>query len=1087
MDTVGKVASDIGTGITEVPRAVAKGVTGAVNEVFDATAPAAKWLEEKTGLTKALTGQDPTFDNGVFRDMADPQSVTGNLVKDVSKFLTGFVGGMRIVKAASGGAAVSTAGKFAQASAAGAISDAAVFKGTEERLSNLLIQYPMLDNSVTQYLAAKPDDGEAEGRFKNALEGLLLGGVTEGVFLGAKALKALRRGDTAAAEALSAEAETVAKKLETEPVQGSLNLEGGGPKPDSIHEQVRPGVQTDAGKSKPTDLTREGAVTAPKPFMAPEKVQELRENVKRMYTVGGEDMTVHGQDFNFSNFTSSEDVRAAINTMSATIDEEIRKVKGGNSEGIRNWQTVQRNSDRLAEQVGEDPMIMFNKLRDDARDMKFMDSKVLAYRTFLNSITDKTLAIARLYNANKPGVFGTMEELERNLVHHVQLWGETQALFKGVQTNIARSLNAMKLPAGTDLKMVLGTDLQTMAKQLVMAADDPAAAGKIVRGSLGNKLWNTHNEYWINAMLSNPKTWAANFLGNTARMLLDPAENAIAGAINGDKGQVLDGFLTYAGYMMNAVDSIRMAGKSLRLGEAVLDPHVSFLDGTPQHAISSSYWGVKPGLGANMIDGVGQFVNIPSRAMIGIDEFSKQLTYRGNLWGSFVREAWDKGIRGRDALDYAGSKLEQAFDGTGRGLDDRAMKIARDTTFQQPLEAGSFSSWMQNGTNKFAPLKIIAPFVRTPANIMAYLWDRTPGINMLHKQMQQDFLAGGERRASVLAKTATGGALWTAGFGLALNGSITGNGPADPNVRKTKLETGWKPYSIREVDPETGKVTYTPYNKADPISMFMGLAADIVEIGPHMSDMEFEKLALAATTALAHNLNNKSYLQGITNAVQAWAQPDKKVEKWWEGYVSSYVPAAAAAFKDDPYMREVRSTVDAIKAKTPGLSETLDPVRNMLGEKIALPSGHGIDAINPFYGSEWKNDAVYDELSRLAEINKTGFQPPAKKWGDFDLTQAKVGPNQTAYDRLQELIGTVKDSRGRTVKDTLEERILGNDWSKLTDGGETYDGSRMMTIKAILGGYRHMAEGALIKENEDLQSHYMAHQFNRAQALKVQQ
>ena len=50
------------------------------------------------------------------------------------------------------------------------------FDGQQERLSNLLkeVDNPALNNAVTQYLAADPDDSELEGRMKNVLEGVMI-------------------------------------------------------------------------------------------------------------------------------------------------------------------------------------------------------------------------------------------------------------------------------------------------------------------------------------------------------------------------------------------------------------------------------------------------------------------------------------------------------------------------------------------------------------------------------------------------------------------------------------------------------------------------------------------------------------------------------------------------------------------------------------------------------------------------------------------------------------------------------------------------------------------------------------------------
>lgn len=62
----------------------------------------------------------------------------------------------------------------------------------EERLANLIQQFPELNNPITDYLQAKPDDSEAEGRFKNALEGLMVGLVAEPFMRSLRLLKYAR-------------------------------------------------------------------------------------------------------------------------------------------------------------------------------------------------------------------------------------------------------------------------------------------------------------------------------------------------------------------------------------------------------------------------------------------------------------------------------------------------------------------------------------------------------------------------------------------------------------------------------------------------------------------------------------------------------------------------------------------------------------------------------------------------------------------------------------------------------------------------------------------------------------------------------
>ncbi|MEL6922279.1 MAG: hypothetical protein AAFO77_14925, partial [Pseudomonadota bacterium] len=73
--------------------------------------------------------------------------------------------------------------------AAGAIADATVFDPHEQRLANLVQRYPQLRNPVTEFLASDPSDTAAEGRLKNALEGLLFGAVLDRFVSGLRVMR----------------------------------------------------------------------------------------------------------------------------------------------------------------------------------------------------------------------------------------------------------------------------------------------------------------------------------------------------------------------------------------------------------------------------------------------------------------------------------------------------------------------------------------------------------------------------------------------------------------------------------------------------------------------------------------------------------------------------------------------------------------------------------------------------------------------------------------------------------------------------------------------------------------------------------
>lgn len=64
---------------------------------------------------------------------------------------------------------------MAIATGAGAITDVVHFEAEDPTLSNLIQQYPSLQNPITEYLQTNPDDPESLNRFKRAVEGAGLG------------------------------------------------------------------------------------------------------------------------------------------------------------------------------------------------------------------------------------------------------------------------------------------------------------------------------------------------------------------------------------------------------------------------------------------------------------------------------------------------------------------------------------------------------------------------------------------------------------------------------------------------------------------------------------------------------------------------------------------------------------------------------------------------------------------------------------------------------------------------------------------------------------------------------------------------
>ncbi|WP_143540455.1 hypothetical protein [Rhodovulum sulfidophilum] len=144
-----------------------------------------KWVWMDTEERKEFfetNGRPEFLDLGVDR----PNRTAGQMTEGVTQFLVGFIPAVRAVRLVGAVRVVGSTGTYM---AAGAIADATVFDPHEQRLANLVQRYPKLRNPITEYLASDPGDSAAEGRLKNALEGLLFGAVLDRFVAGLRVMR----------------------------------------------------------------------------------------------------------------------------------------------------------------------------------------------------------------------------------------------------------------------------------------------------------------------------------------------------------------------------------------------------------------------------------------------------------------------------------------------------------------------------------------------------------------------------------------------------------------------------------------------------------------------------------------------------------------------------------------------------------------------------------------------------------------------------------------------------------------------------------------------------------------------------------
>lgn len=992
-------------------------------------------------------------------DFPDVGGTTGAVTQSIAQFAIGMVGAGKFLKAAgilqgAGSAAVG----FARLSLQGAIADVTVFDGHEQKLSNLLDAYPALQNPVTDFLRADPSDGQAEGRLKAATEGLLTGGALEVLSLSLKGLKGLRAAKAAGDPKIAA---TVAEQLgaDIEAKLAAQKLAG------EAAAQVPPTTGMTGSRAKVASTVYDGKIEGAKPVApvpgepriggdptprGPTELmsQELRDSIVQKIKDGGTDLSPRpNRDFNFETMDPAdpEAVKGALNLMSDALAPDIEKATGG---------TISlKETSELADIIGNDPADLMQAISKDASTVSQQHARLVAGKEMLQSLARQVTTEAQ---AVSTGVAKTPDKLNKLL----ELTAQLHVNLKTVQTGAARTTSAGRIITGDAFS-------NEMLRVLAMADGNPQLVRQMLdTPSLARRTLNGALEYWYNCLLSGPKTHLVNILSSTINTGMRPLNRMIG-------GQFKEGLDEVVGMRMAWRDSWKMARLAFENERSFLNPGNLKADGQ-RFSLSSKNFNLKPEskMGAT-VDFLGKVARLPSRFLMAEDELLKQINYRGNLYAKATREGTEKGLKEGQLAEYVAKRVEDAFSGNGRALDEASLRQANIATFTEELRPGSIPSSINNMVNKHPALRVILTFVRTPTNLIRQFGQQFPVLQEFSHTFRADLAAGGERAAIAKGKRATGAMMAGSAALLAYGGMITGRGPNDPKMREAMKANGWKPYSIKIGD------TYVDYGRVDPYGMFFGLAADIAEARAYVSDDDAESMAEALGCAVARNLTSKTYLHGMTGFLEALDSGEPgKIGKLMQSYAGSAVPFSsgmkAVAVSTDPTVREVRSMVDAIMARTPGLSDKLPAKRNFLGDTEVRPMGMG-EGINPIAYSTDLHDDVSEELIRM---NRGLSKPGSKINQRIDLLQYPGAGNETAYDRLLALRGEVKARGGRTLKEALTHEIRSESYKRLPDGTDEYSSAKMDRLKGVMGEYQEKAMKALRKEFPDLDKDMKADQDN---------
>ena len=432
------------------------------------------------------------------------------------------------------------------------------------------------------------------------------------------------------------------------------------------------------------------------------------------------------------------------------------------------------------------------------------------------------------------------------------------------------------------------------------------------------------------------------------------------------------------------------------------------------------------------------------RALQAVDDTFKHILARARSKEIAMRQALEEVGDDFDKITpeilgrYEDIHFQHLHDGEGN------LNLAKDSFLNKQFKEVTLTTELDGAAKQldkvFNDIPLIKPFylfARTGINGLNFTYKNTPLLGALHKESIDilrhtgddfsDLAKYGIENAADLAnarnlfagRQAVGATVVSTISGLYLNGQLTGNGPADRQLRQNWINSGWKPNHIYVGDVGFDYTSLEPYNT---------IFSTIADIGDNMELMGSEwseKRLQAAAFVIGRGLQGKTYMSGLDQLMQIAQNPSGPAgSKAIANIFNNSVPLAGMRNEFgkwiNPHMKELNSsTWDSIRNRNLA-SEALAP---LTGQE-ALPNKH--DLLN---GKPIKNwNIIGRSFNAISPIQMDiRSSSPGRKLlldSNYDLKSTTYAYNGYSFVRdarvrshFQNAIGTVPIKyRGKTFK-----------------------------------------------------------------------
>ena len=1125
--------------ISEIPSAIAEGAAKAVHNTSklftrgmdsitgDRYGKATRWINDSLGggythfteegmRWSAEVDTDPED----FKEVLNVRTGTGDFVSGVSQFVTGFALTRGVGKAAGAGTGVK------QSIGYGVAGEQIAFDPHEARLSNLIEEYPALQNPVTDYLSADPEDSEAEARFKMTLEALGLEGAAGVVFAGVRKVNRARKG----LKADPTDEQALKDYMDAQAVNFNVSL-------DELDGKLAKAVKAEADLR---DTYK--AADAKAHVLTPEAVAGIKAGARKaeveafdpaLKTDGADEHGFGVTKTNDELVRQADDVLAEFFVDGASVAQTLKSLN--DSMNLKDFDVYFTAAGRL--------------LQLNTRNMALAHQGLTKIK--LNAA--KKLEVLKAQGGISPAKLDELAgELQQGIVTHRNKYRQVQAdyieaikAFRGGGKTAGRAVQVNKLFQNFDAPPHI---VEQHFDELIHSMPSDKARNSFVARALlmmeksGKKSLKVLDELFITNILTGVKTHVVNTVGNTAYGLTLPLERLVAsgykvaaGDLKGAGRMARGAIQQYAGMRHALRESASLAGNAYKTAEAKLDSYSTWENQAQSTIIGRDLpidkktlaelgkWMRRKESEITLLDVLGTTMRAASgRALTMEDEFFKNMNFRSHVWSNSYMDALDEakamGLTGKEAKTHAKEFAQNSVDRaaaeqlrlkevgapTEIGIEPYrgdALQHAREATFTQDL--GAKSKKFQEAVATIPLGRQLFPFVRTPLNLISAAVQRSP-LALVSGRWWKDFRAGGERRALAVTRLAVGTsvfATWMADFAeseaeFVKSDSIQvrGAGPTSLGRRRNAQELAGVIYgSVRLPDG-----TQFQISRWDPFSTIFEGIGTIQDLHREGKVEEADNLILAYGIAVARMFANDTYASTVRQVMQSM-ESEKGMNKFlmqrtqqlrpWSGLMKGFSA-------DNEFNRELRSYTDAMIADLPILHDRLAPKYNLLGEPVEnikyaqlgfLPE-FVAQLASPIMTGKVKTDPVAIEVLNLDLA--TSKQSSTILGGRIDLHNERFAENamgeplyednRTAYDRFNEILGRGELFGDMTLREFLEQEITGGVYQNdLTDDirietpqgvkkSSVYQGSRKAVITAIIADAKKFALLKLRKENQNL-------------------